>query len=149
MGIGVAIAFATLFAIPVVIVDWFVGIKVANVPMPWSLLFYPAIALVVEVFFHTTPLALLFASLRSIARSSSDRIAWVCILLVSLLEPTYQLWFQLAGQSLSWLEAYVWTQVWAINLVQLYLFRRFGFVSMFGMRLVYYLDWHIVWEYLR
>lgn len=148
-GIGVATAFATLFAIPVVIVDWFVGIKVANVPLPWSLQFYPAIAVVVEVFFHVAPLALLFAGLRSIARSDSERVAWVCILLVSLLEPTYQLWFVLAGQSLSWLDAYVWTHVWAINLVQLYLFRRFGFVSMYGMRLVYYLDWHIAWEYVR
>jgi hypothetical protein len=149
MGVGGAVAFATLLAIPVVIVDWFVGIEVSNVPMPWSLLFYPSIALVVEVFFHTAPLALLFASLRSIARSTSDRLAWVCIIPVSLLEPTYQLRSGLADQSLSWLEAYVWAHVWAINLGQLYLLRRFGFASMYGMRLVYYLYWHIAWEYLR
>lgn len=148
-GVGVAVTLATLFAIPVVLVDRLVGIKVVNVPMPWSLLFYPAIALVVEVFFHTAPLALLFTSLRSIARANSDRIAWVCIILVSLLEPTYQLRFGLAGQSFSWLAAYVWTHVWAINVVQLYLFRRFGVASMYGMRLVYYLLWHIVWEYVR
>ncbi|MGB8397744.1 hypothetical protein [Bradyrhizobium sp.] len=149
IGVGVAAVLATLFAISVVTVDRFVGIKVINVPMPWSLLFYPTVALVVEVFFHTMPLALMFASLRSIARSDSDRVGWVCIIVVSLLEPAYQLRFELAGRSLSWLDTYVWTHVWAINLVQLYLLRRFGFASMYGMRLVYYFDWHIVWGYLR
>jgi hypothetical protein len=149
MGIGVAVALATLLAIPVVIVDWFAGIPVANVPTPWSLLFYPSIAFVVEVFFHAMPLALLFASLRSIARFNSDRIVWICIAAVSLLEPTYQLRSGLAGQSLSWLEAYVWAHVWAINLVQLYLLRRFGFASMYGMRVLYYLYWHILWAYVR
>ena len=149
VGVGVAVALATLLVIPVVIVDWFIGIEVANVPPPWSLLFYPSIALAVEVFFHTAPLALLFASLRSIVRSTSDRLTWVCIILVSLLEPTYQLRSGLADQSLSWLEAYVWAQVWAVNLVQLYLLRRFGFASMYGVRLVYYLYWHILWGYVR
>jgi hypothetical protein len=137
------------FAILVVIVDRFAGIEVTNVPAPWSLLFYPSIALVVEVVFHMAPLALLVVSLRSIAPAYTDRAAWACILLVSLLEPIYQLRYSLADQSLSWLEAYIWAHVWGINLVQLFLFRRFGFASMYGMRLAYYFLWHIVWGYMR
>jgi hypothetical protein len=86
-GIGVAAALAMSFAILVVIVDRFAGIEVTNVPAPWSLLFYPSIALVVEVVFHMAPLALLVVSLRSIAPAYTDRAAWACILLVSLLEP--------------------------------------------------------------
>jgi hypothetical protein len=86
MGVDVAVMLAT---ISVITVDRFVGIKVIHVPMPWSLLFYPTVALVVEVFFHTLPLALMFASLRAIERSDSDRIGWMCIIVVSLLEPTY------------------------------------------------------------
>lgn len=149
LGIGVAALCATALAIPVMAVDARVRIEVANVPTPWSLLFYPSIAFVVEVFFHVAPLALMFVGLRSIARVSADRAALICIVLVSLIEPLYQVRSALADQTLSWLETYIWWQVWAVNLVQLYLFRRFGFASMYGMRLVYYFWWHIAWASVR
>jgi hypothetical protein len=37
----------------------------------------------------------------------------------------------------------------AINLAGLFLFRRFGFLPMYALRLFYYLIWHILWGYLR
>ncbi len=148
-GIGAAIVWATLLAAPAIAVDAFVGIDVVNAPAPWSLLFYPSIALVVEVVFHLVPLVLLFACLRWIADVSIDRAALIGILLISILEPAYQLKSALADQTVSVLEVYVWVQVWAVNLAQLYLFRRHGFASMYGLRFVYYLWWHIVWGGLR
>lgn len=136
LGLGEAAAVAALLAIPAVIVDWFVGIEVANVAMPWSLLFYPSMALVAEITFHLAPLALWALGSGTIARANPESTAFVGLFLVSLLEPTYQLWSGLAHRSLSLLDGYVWAQVWAVNLVQLHLFRRFGFTSMCAARLV-------------
>jgi hypothetical protein len=147
-GLGVAALGATLLAAPVIAVDAAVGIDVTNAPAPYSLLFYPTIALVVEALFHLAPLALLFAGLR-LARVGESRAALACLVLVSVLEPVYQVKAALADRTLTALDAYIFAQVWAVNLVQLHLFRRFGFGAMFATRLVYYLWWHIVWGALR
>ncbi len=40
-------------------------------------------------------------------------------------------------------------QLLAFGLVQLYVFRRFGFVSMYAFRLAYYSLWHIAWGAIR
>jgi hypothetical protein len=37
----------------------------------------------------------------------------------------------------------------AFGLVQLYVFRRFGFASMYSLRLAYYSLWHIAWGTTR
>jgi hypothetical protein len=141
---------ATVLAIPVIAVDFAVGIRVVNVPPPWSFSFYPAIAFVVEIFFHALPLALLAALAGPFFERPNPRgLVWGCILLVSFLEPAFQLRSGVVDQPFSWIDAYVWLQVWAINILQLYVFRRFGFVSMYGFRFVYYFYWHVAWGYLR
>ena len=148
-GIGATVVWASLLAGAATAVDALVGIDVVNAPAPWSFLFYPSIAFVVEVFFHLVPLVLLFACSRWAADINIDRAAPIGVLLISILEPAYQLKSALADQAISVLEVYVWAQVWAVNLAQLHLFRRYGFASMYGMRLVYYFWWHIVWGALR
>jgi len=50
---------------------------------------------------------------------------------------------------LTWLQAFVAAHVFAINLIQLYVFRRFGFMAIYGFRFVYYACWHVIWGYLR
>ena len=39
--------------------------------------------------------------------------------------------------------------MWAINICQLSILRRYDFVSMWTFRLVYYAIWHVVWGELR
>ncbi|MCB9291467.1 MAG: hypothetical protein H6560_29470 [Lewinellaceae bacterium] len=39
--------------------------------------------------------------------------------------------------------------IFLINLIQLWLFKRYDFVSMYTFRLVYYLIWHIGWGWVR
>lgn len=146
-GITAAAAYATLLAAPVIAVDARFGIDVANVPAPQALLFYPSIALLVDVVFHLAPLALLVAALRSFM--SADRAAFAALICVSALEPCYQVQAALSDQVLSALEACIWVQVWAVNLAQVYLFRRFGFGSLYATRLVYYFWWHVVWAAFR
>jgi riboflavin transporter FmnP len=78
-----------------------------------------------------------------------DRLVWMYILAVSLLEPIFQMQAGHTAGSVTWLEAYVGLHVFAFNLLQLHVFRLHGFVAMFAFRLVYYLWWHILWGYLR
>ena len=41
--------------------------------------------------------------------------------------------------------AYVGLHVFLINLIQLLIFKRYDFVTMYSFRLVYYLFWHMRW----
>jgi hypothetical protein len=148
-GIGIAAGTGLALAAPAILVDRFVHLDVNNTPWPWSLLFYPAIALVVEVCFHLAPLALFAAALNLAAPVRVEGNALIPILATSLLEPAYQLASSLTDQPVAWLSAFVWAQVWAVNLAQLFVFRRFGFAAMYALRIAYYLCWHIVWGYAR
>lgn len=150
-GVVVAATVATLFAVAVVPADYLIRFpRDLNVPAPESLFFYPAIGYVVEVTFHTLPLALLLLLLSPFWRQwNRNTLVWLCIVLASTLEPSLQLRLGYSGSVLSWAEVYVAVHVFAFNLAEFYLFRRYDFVSMYALRLVYYLYWHIVWGYLR
>ena len=53
------------------------------------------------------------------------------------------------SEPFSWADVYTWVHVFAIALLQLYVFRRFDFTSMYVFRLIYYAYWHIIWGVLR
>jgi hypothetical protein len=55
----------------------------------------------------------------------------------------------LSAQPFSWLAGYVGLHVFAFNLAQMAVWQRYNWVTMFAMRLVYYLQWHIIWGYVR
>jgi len=141
---------AVVFAAVIILVD----IKVVflndiNVLFPQSLLFYPAIGFVVEILFHILPMSLLFFFLSSFFKRISNRlIIWICILTVSILEPVYQT-ISFIGYYPSWTVFYICFHILLINLVQLLIFKRYDFVSMYIFRLFYYLLWHIIWGYMR
>jgi hypothetical protein len=150
-GTARAALLASLLAIAAVLVDLGHPFpRDMNVPPPQSFLFYPAIGYVVEITFHALPLALLLASLGGLADwVNSQVLIWGCILLAALLEPILQIrWAVSAGGNL-WVAAFVGLQVFAVNLLQLNIFRRYDFLSMYMFRLTYYLQWHILWGYVR
>lgn len=122
-----------------------------NILLPESLLFYPAIGFLVEIIFHVLPLSVLLIVLTSTFRNiSNKKIIWVCILIVSLLEPIYQaIWMVFSNQYPLWAVVYVGFHVFLINLFQLIIFKRYDFISMYSFRLVYYLFWHIGWGHIR
>lgn len=150
-GVILSAAFTTAFAAAIILLDLVVGFpRDLNVPAPWSLLFYPAMAYVVETLLHALPIALLLALFGKRFKSlRRDRLVWIFIVIVSLIEPIFQLRAGFAGQTRSWLDAYVGLHVFAFNLVELGVFRRYGFISMLSFRLIYYLYWHILWGYIR
>ena len=151
-GLAISAIFATLFALTVVPADILIRFpKDMNVPLPQSLFFYPAIGYVVDVAFHAVPLALLLVLLTNFWKQRNpNNLVWLCILLVSFLEPILvQLRLDYFGKPFSWAEGYVALHVFAFNLVELYIFRKYDFVSMYVFRIVYYLYWHIIWGHLR
>jgi hypothetical protein len=150
-GLLVSVGLAGLMAVVMILVDLRIVFPAdINKLFPESLLFYPSIAYVVEVLFHVLPLSVLLIVLTLLSRSLSyERIIWPCILLVSLIEPTYQTILGLSRPVPALTTGYVGLHIFVINLLQLLIFRRYDFISMYSFRFVYYLIWHIVWGYVR
>lgn len=141
---------ATLFAVSVILVDWRVRLPYSHVPPLESLLFYPTMAFVAEIVFHVLPLWLLLVVFGPMfEQRDPTSLAWLCILLGSCLEPIFQLNWSSSAVPLSGVGVYVGLHVFAFNVLQLYLFRRYDFVSMYTCRLVYYLYWHVIWGSAR
>ena len=150
-GLVFSATFATLFAVEAIIADFrIVFPRDLNVPLPQSLLFYPAMAYIAEITFHALPLLLFLVALGPLFnKRDPNRLVWVCIVLTSSLEPVFQMASTSAEKPFSSADVYVGLHVFAINLVQLYVFRRYDFVAMYSFRMVYYFYWHIVWGYMR
>lgn len=150
-GLIVSFLLASIFGAAIVIVDLLVGVgPVWTVPPPQSVLFYPAVAYVVEIVFHVLPMGLLLLLFGGLAGKYRPGNAFGSIAIgVALIEPVFQLYFNLPGLMISFVDVIVGLHIYFINLAQLYIFRRFDFVSMLVFRLVYYLHWHIVWGFLR
>ncbi len=118
-----------------------------NILFPESLLFYPTIAFLVEILFHILPLSVLLLMLNSIfKKENQQKRIWVALLLVALLEPTFQI---LMDDYLIWAMWLTWINLYLFNLTQLLVFKKYGFIPMYICRLVYYLIWHIIWGYFR
>ncbi len=148
-GIAISAGLATLMAVDAIIADLIVRYPAEmNVPMPRALLFYPAIGFIAEIVFHIAPLALLLLILTPLEpRIGENRVVWLAILIVAMAEPTFQITFE--GRALTWRDLYTWLHVGAIALLQLAVFRRYDFLSMYAFRLIYYAYWHIAWGMLR
>lgn len=145
-----AATLATLFAVAVILIDLRVVFPYVHVPPPQSLWFYPAMAFAAEIVFHALPLALLLVVLSPLSKTlDSNRLVWWCCLLTSCLEPIFQMGWGFSKEPFSWADVYVGLHVFAFNFLQLYVFRRYDFVSIYAFRLVYYIEWHIVWGYVR
>lgn len=148
-GLAVSAILATVLAVAIVVADLVIRYpQDMNVPVPQALLFYPAIGFVAEIVFHVLPLTLLLLILTPLNRwLGGEQIIWVGILLVALLEPTFQVLF--AGKAMTWGTVYTWMHIFVIALLQLIVFQRYDFVSMFAFRMFYYAYWHILWGVIR
>jgi hypothetical protein len=116
-----------------------------NVPFPRSLAFYPAIAFLVEILFHVLPLSVALFPLALVRSPKARRLlAFGALAAAALLEPAYQVLKASGGQAPG-TAAFVAVHVAAINVVGLWLFRRYDFLTMYGFRILYYLIWHVAW----
>lgn len=123
--------------------------KDLNVEFPHSLLFYPSIGYIVEIIFHVLPFTLCFFIVTTIFKQLDQTKALLIVIpLIALIEPIFQI-INFGRNYPFWAVAYVGVNILVINLSQLWLFVKYDFVSMYALRLVYYLLWHIVWGGLR
>jgi hypothetical protein len=119
-----------------------------NVLFPRSLLFYPTMGFVVEILFHTLPLALLLLLFTSLFKNADrERIILACIFIIAIIEPVYQTGF--VRDHPMWIVVSEVIRLFLFSLVQLNIFKRYDFVSMYSFRLVYYFIWHILWGTIR
>ena len=143
MARGLAIAsVATLpFAAVAIGVDALVGFpRDTNLAWPGAWLFYPTIALVAETAFRLLPLAGLvwMTRTRFVGRALDGR-TWALVLATATVEPAAQLALGSA------LPAFVVPHVYVFGVIQLLLFRRYGYLPMLWFRVCYYLIWHVLW----
>ena len=145
----IVVGLARLFGIEVIAADtWLVDYAAdINILFPQSLLFYPVIGYIVEVFFHLLPLSVIILLLSPFRKLDPQKKVWVAIIAVAILEPLYQMWFTSGNSSLTTL--YTGVHVFLFSLTQLLIFKRFDFISMYLFRLVFYAIWHVVWGHFR
>jgi hypothetical protein len=148
-GIAVSAAMATVLAVAIIIADFIIRYpQDLNVPVPAAFLFYPAVGFVAEIVFHVLPLALLLLILAPLGKwLGIECIVRMGVVIAAVIEPTFQVVFK--GSPFSWASAYTWVHIFAIALLQLYVFRRYDFVSMYSFRLFYYAYWHVAWGVIR
>jgi hypothetical protein len=122
-----------------------------NILFPQSLLFYPAMAFIVEILFHALPLTVLITVLNSILKNPNlNTIVWISIFIISVAEPIYQTLDMVSSKHFPiWAVAYVGFHIFLINFFQLFIFKKYDFIAMYSFRLVYYLFWHIGWGHIR
>ena len=96
------------------------------------------------------PLVLLLFVMRHIvSRAHQEKLIWIGIV-VALLEPAYQMVdMDAKGTYPLWAVVLVGLQVYAINVFELIVFKRYDFIAMYLFRLVFYSIWHIGWRYIR
>ena len=150
-GLLLAFVLAIPFMISVTIADGFLRFPAdTNVSLPAALLFYPAMAYIAQIALHIVPLTILLLTSEVLFKSRPFRQRlWVSFLLVSMLEAGFQAVLPEGGSDGSLLTGFVVAQLFFFGLAELYLFRRFDYVTMYFFRLCYYGYWHILWGTTR
>src|SRR5262249_47236039 len=114
-----------------------------NVPFPASLYVYPAGAIITEILYRLAPLPLLLWLISNVAlrHHFQARVFWVLAILLSLIEPASQV---VVFHGHTGVMVILFSAIFAINLLEVWLFRRYGFLAPLTLRLAHYLVWHII-----
>lgn len=119
-----------------------------NIAFPGSLFAYASGGLWSEVLFRYLPLPLLLFLISNLAlRGRSQlKVFWVLAILLAVLEPAVQMLpaIMKPGAPVAPL-AMVAGLEFAVSLIQNILFRRYGFLASYGLRMGHYSVWHIMY----
>lgn len=146
-GIVVAAVITVPFIVSVTLADVLLGFPSdINVGLPAALAFYPAMGLVAQLALHIVPFAIALSFLGwSLRNRSLERCVWIAMVLSASVEAAFQLIGTATGSGPKMLTVFVGVQLFAFGVAELYLYRRFDFVTMYVFRLIYYGYWHILW----
>jgi hypothetical protein len=114
-----------------------------NVPFPASIYFYLGGAIITEILYRLAPLPILLWLISSLAlrHHFQRQVFWILAILLSLVEPLAQVTV-FAGHLQVML--ILGSSIYAVNLLEAWLFRRYGFLAPVTLRLSFYLVWHII-----
>jgi hypothetical protein len=112
-----------------------------NAPFPGSVLFYPAGAIVVDVFYRLLPIPLVLWLLRGHFQTAGF---YVLAVLTSLIEPVQQDLDDVRPETLAMVST-MFALDFALNFSQAMFFRRYGFLASIALRMALYLVWHVAY----
>lgn len=130
------------------------GVSSFNTDYPLSLFVYTSGTVVIEAVFRLFLFPLLFWLICYIALKKrwQEQTFWVLILLFSLLEPLGQLSGQMTPKVMeNFWQFFVMMFLpmlltnYPMGVMQAYLFRKYGFLASFMVRMGYYIIWHIAY----
>jgi hypothetical protein len=105
---------------------------------------------VAQVALHVVPFALLLAISNILCGTLECHWRnWIAVILASMLEPAFQVRSSLSDDRPSSAVAVMAASLFLFGVVELQLYRRFDFATMFVFRMLYYRYWHVIWGYLR
>jgi hypothetical protein len=119
------------------------GIASIHIAFPASAYVYAAGAVAVECVYRLIPVSILYAILARLILIGRGEamVFWILAGLSSLIEPLSQAPFASAQPSLVWI---LFAFIFAFNLVEAALWRRFGWPAPILSRLSFYAIWHVI-----
>ena len=130
------------------------GVESFNTDYPVSLFVYTSGTVIVESLFRLFPLPVLLwlISYVILKKRWQEQTFWTLAILLSFVEPLFQLIGQMTpevmenfGQFFVMLFLPFLLTNYPMGVAQAYVFRRYGFLASFTLRMGYYIIWHIVY----
>jgi hypothetical protein len=118
-----------------------------HIAWPFSLVIYPGGAAISNIIFYLVPIPLVMLIVQLFTRGKRQtETFWVVGALAAAIEPVLQ--------DQGWVDHPAMTTVtfaqdYALNLAQVYAFRRAGFGASVVLRVAFYLIWHVLWGALH
>jgi hypothetical protein len=134
--------------------DWITGwthfvankmhMKTIHIDFPASLLIYPGGAIIVNIVYRVFPIPFLMWIISNLILKgrSQNKVFWILAALLSFVEPLGDI--QLKELGFGTMSA-VFVQDYALNIIEMWLFRTLGFLAPIFMRIFFYLLWHVLW----
>jgi hypothetical protein len=130
------------------------GVESFNTDYPLSLFVYTSGTVIMEALFRLFPFPVLLwlISYVLLKKRWQEQTFWTLVFVLSILEPLGQLTGQMTpkvmedfGQFFVTLFLPFLLTNYPMGVAQAYVFRRFGFLASFTLRMGYYIIWHIVY----
>jgi len=120
------------------------NIDTIHIDFPASLFTYPGGAIIVNILYRIFPIPLLLWLISTVLLHgrAQGKVFWVLAVLLSLVEPMGDL--GLAKHGVGMMVA-VFSQDYALNLLEAHFFRKLGFLAPILLRVFFYLIWHVLW----
>lgn len=137
------------FGIIMMIIAYALQLDVPMVKFPYSIPVYFSGGILSEILFHLIPIVILlwFVSDLVLKKRWQNEVFWILAIFLSLLEPVSQTTglHQMGIISNMLFTAILFIFIFTANLLPLYFFRMYGFLSAVVWRLSFYMIWHIIW----